>query len=248
MQVQSGKGYNLNVSLFERLVQERLQYTSLRTQHRMRPEISQPVRQLMYGYLKDHVRTHGRSPILGVGSSVPSISGPLARTKNSAFLVAHAWPEQADNSAGVAALDSKSRVNGLEAAMVVKVLKYILQQGYGGGEVVVLTPYLGQLRVLRECMRRDRIQDVADERDEADLERQGLEMQVRSSRHCNGSSCVCKAALARANGLDHPGHASCRGCQLHSSSATAVHAPPFLVVGIHVCSRVQRFCLLVRGK
>lgn len=166
------------MSLFERLVNERLAYTALQTQHRMRPEISRPVRDLMYSHLKDHHRTHGRNPILGVGSSVPAVSTALAHTKNSAFLVGHAWPEQADNSAGVAALDSQSKVNASEAAMVVKILRYVLQQGYGAGEVVVLTPYLGQHRVLRECMRRDRIHDIASERDEADLERQGLEMEV----------------------------------------------------------------------
>lgn len=193
--MQSGKGYNLNVSLFERLVNERLAYTALQTQHRMRPEISRPVRDLMYSHLKDHHRTHGRNPILGVGSSVPAVSTALAHTKNSAFLVGHAWPEQADNSAGVAALDSQSKVNASEAAMVVKILRYVLQQGYGAGEVVVLTPYLGQHRVLRECMRRDRIHDIASERDEADLERQGLEMEVcipfRNPPSCSVTTGLC---------------------------------------------------------
>eukprot|EP00892_Ulva_mutabilis_P006560 jgi/Ulvmu1/4276/UM197_0003.1 len=174
LQVQSGKGHDLNVSLFERLIQERLPLTSLQTQHRMRPEISSPVRLLTYPNLQDHARTHGRAPLRGVGSTAAAISQQLARTANSAFLVAHAWPEKDDKGAGVAALDSKSRVNIPEAAMVVKVLRYVLQQGYGGGEVVVLTPYLGQLRVLREYMRRDGIQDLADERDEDDMERLGL--------------------------------------------------------------------------
>lgn len=165
------------MSLFERLINERLPYTALQTQHRMRPEISRPVRALTYPRLADHPKTLAREPVVGVGNS-GALAALLARTNNSAFLVAHAWPEQADSGAGVAALDSKSRVNVLEAAMVVKILRYVLQQGYGGGEVVVLTPYLGQLRVLRECMRKDGIQDLADERDEAELEKHGLEMEV----------------------------------------------------------------------
>eukprot|EP00892_Ulva_mutabilis_P000792 jgi/Ulvmu1/10713/UM067_0040.1 len=177
LQVQSGKGHNLNVSLFERLVQARLQYTSLQTQHRMRPEISEPVRQLMYDHLRDHQRTLGRSPLLGVGSSTPVLAALLRKTKSSAFMVAHSWPEQSDSGPGATGMDSKTRVNAPEAAMVVSILRYVLQQGYGGGEVVVLTPHLGQLRVLRECMRRDGIQDLADERDEKALEQQGLEMQ-----------------------------------------------------------------------
>ena len=178
MQVQSGNGHDLNVSLFERLIGEALPFTALQTQHRMRPEISAPVRLLTYPNLRDHHRTHNRDPLVGVGSSTACTGPQLAHTKISAFLVAHCWTERADTGAGVTALDSKSRVNVLEAAMVVKVLRYMLQQGYGGGEVVVLTPYLGQLRVLREYMRLDGIQDLADERDEEDLERHGLEMEV----------------------------------------------------------------------
>ena len=181
------------MSLFERLVHDRLEFTSLATQHRMRPEIAAPVRQLMYSHLEDHPNTEGRSPLLGVGSSTPAVTLPLGKTRNSAFLVAHSWSEQADSGAGVAALDSKSRVNMPEAAMVVKILRYVLQQGYGGGEVVVLTPYLGQLRVLRECMRRERIQDIADERDEADLEKQGIEMEVctHAAMCCNTTRMFC---------------------------------------------------------
>lgn len=175
--MQSGKGHDLNVSLFERLINERLAYTSLRTQHRMRPEISRPVRELTYPNLIDHTKTLARKTMAGVGNS-GALAPLLARTNSSAFLVAHAWPEQADTGAGVAALDSKSRVNELEAAMVVKILRYMLQQGYAGGEVVVLTPYLGQLRMLRQCMRKDGIQDIADERDEEEQERHGLEMEV----------------------------------------------------------------------
>lgn len=36
--------------------------------------------------------------------------------------------------------------------MVVKIVKYLKQQGYSLGEITVLTPYLGQLTGLREAL------------------------------------------------------------------------------------------------
>jgi superfamily I DNA and/or RNA helicase len=72
-------------------------------------------------------------------------------------------------------LESASSVNIVEAYMVVRSLRYVLQQGYKHNEVVVLTPYLGQLRKLRQIMRQDGIQEVAGQRDEEALEAQGLQ-------------------------------------------------------------------------
>lgn len=42
------------------------------------------------------------------------------------------------------------QVNLHEVAMVRAVVRYLLQQGYGPGQVVVLTPYLGQLLELQK--------------------------------------------------------------------------------------------------
>jgi hypothetical protein len=159
--VQSGKGYDLNRSLFERLIQEGITYKALSQQHRMRPEIAAPVRKLMYPHLTDAPTTSAR----------PYLRGTRSR---SVMLLSHTWPERADTDAGVASMDSASRINGREAEYVVAVLKYVLQQGYSAGEVVVLTPYLGQLRLIRAKMRNSGIADVLDERDEDNLEAAGL--------------------------------------------------------------------------
>lgn len=169
MQIQSGKGFDLNVSVFERLVQEGIQYQALRCQHRMQPAISKAVRELTYDNLEDADHVHGREALKGVGEAAA----------NSVFFVAHGWPERADADAGVASMDSASRVNIFESLMVVRTLKYMLQQGYGMHEIVILTPYLGQLRLLMTHMREQGIDEMADKRDEDELERQGLELEVR---------------------------------------------------------------------
>ena len=72
----------------------------------------------------------------------------------------------------------KSKSNLHEAQLVVEICRYLLLQGYGARQLVVLTPYLGQLMLLLRAMRRD-LADVtsfsdafADEADEQELARE----------------------------------------------------------------------------
>ena len=50
-------------------------------------------------------------------------------------------------------------------------------------EIVILTPYLGQLRTIMVHMREQDIAEMADRRDEEELERQGMELEVRFMNH-----------------------------------------------------------------
>lgn len=174
--MQSGKGFDLNVSLFERLVGQGIQFEPLGRQHRMQPAISKVVRYLTYPDLEDAEHVHGRDPLLGVGSQACGV-----QPTDSVFLVAHTWAERADTDAGVTSMDSASRANVFESLMVVKVVKYVLQQGYSMSEIVVLTPYLGQLRLLMQHMWQHGIAQMADERDTDDLVKQGLQLEVRGA-------------------------------------------------------------------
>jgi superfamily I DNA and/or RNA helicase len=173
LQIQSGEGYDLNVSLFERLVKEGIQFQALGRQHRMQPAISRIVRDLTYPHLEDAEHVHDRQPLLGVGSEAYGL-----KPTDSVFLVSHEWAESADADAGASAMDSASRVNVFESLMVIKILKYVLQQGYSMQEVVVLTPYLGQLRMLMQHMQEQRISEMADKRDVDEMERQGIQVEV----------------------------------------------------------------------
>lgn len=134
--VEKGDGYNLNVSLFERLVVSGVPHTTLQEQHRMRPEISTLVRSLTYPELKDAKSTHGRPALRGFQDNV--------------IFVSHHCPEVnagrlADRRDG----DTKSsKENAYEADMILKCVRYLGQQGYGTDDMVILTPYLGQLYLL----------------------------------------------------------------------------------------------------
>lgn len=68
--VERGEGYDLNRSLFERLVLQGYPHMTLREQHRMRPEISTLIRKLTYPELVDAPTTKNRSNLRGVPDNV----------------------------------------------------------------------------------------------------------------------------------------------------------------------------------
>jgi hypothetical protein len=72
--VEKGDGYDLNVSLFERLVLSGVPHTILNKQHRMRPEISSLVRALTYPDLEDVDKTQGRPALRGFQNNVIFVS------------------------------------------------------------------------------------------------------------------------------------------------------------------------------
>ena len=59
------KNYNLDVSMFERLIKNGFDFVTLITQRRMRPEISK-VMKLIYPDLEDHSSVENRQCIRGI--------------------------------------------------------------------------------------------------------------------------------------------------------------------------------------
>jgi replication-associated recombination protein RarA len=141
--VEKGDGYDLNVSLFERLVLNGVPHTTLSKQHRMRPEISSLVRALTYPELEDAEKTQGRPDLRGFQSNVVFVSH--SRPELNAVMVA----DRRDGGA------NSSKENLYEAEMVLKCVRYLGQQGYGTEDIVVLTPYLGQLYLLVNTLSRE---------------------------------------------------------------------------------------------
>lgn len=76
----SGGGYQLDCSLFERLVLNKLPSATLGTQHRMRPEISEFVRTQTYPTLKDHESVQNFANIRGVISNAVFIDHQFPET------------------------------------------------------------------------------------------------------------------------------------------------------------------------
>ena len=158
--VERGDGYDLNKSLFERLVGG-YPHTTLAKQHRMRPEISDLVKCLTYPDLQDDAKTLNRPHIRGLQSDV--------------IFFKHSHPEvELENLADRRDEGSKvSRQNRFEAEMVLKTVRYLAQQGYGTDKQVVLTPYVGQLGLLVKYLRADH-DPVLNDLDSFDLVRAGL--------------------------------------------------------------------------
>lgn len=135
---------------------------SLRQQHRMRPEIAEPVKCLSYPTLQNGPGTEGRAPLLGIDSSFSA--------HGSAFLLAHQWPEEQERRSAAAepsASATASMVNEQEARLVVAVVQWLLKQGYSLADIAVLTPYLGQKRLLCRLMRTARVAQLGEHAPEA---------------------------------------------------------------------------------
>ncbi|ETS74368.1 hypothetical protein PFICI_14234 [Pestalotiopsis fici W106-1] len=165
--VEKGDGYNLNMSMFERMILQGHGYTTLSKQHRMHPEISCLPRALTYPSLLDGPFT----------SEHPFIRGLQDRV----IFVDHDRPETASAvlSDKQDSKTSSSKQNDFEAQMVLRLVRYLAQQGYGTDKMVVLTPYLGQLRLLRDILKQEN-DPILNDLDSAPLIQAGLLTQAAS--------------------------------------------------------------------
>lgn len=143
LSVEKGAGYDLNRSLFERLILAGQEHSTLHKQHRMHPEISQLVRFMTYPNLEDGEKTLNRPQIRGLSDRVTFVN--------------HHAPESSANELGdrLDENQTSSKENKFEAQMILKTVKFLAQQGYKTENIVILTPYLGQLRLLRDMLSRD---------------------------------------------------------------------------------------------
>lgn len=134
-----GTHYGLEVSLFERLVNNGFQCATLAYQHRMRPEISSLVHPHIYPDLKDHDSVLHFSDVKGM--------------KHNLYFISHVQQEM-DNE------DLKSPSNEHEACFLSSLCKYLFQQGYTAEQITALTPYTGQVICLKNAFRKYGIRGV----------------------------------------------------------------------------------------
>ena len=161
LSIAKGTGYNLDVSLFERLVRKGYPHEVLSQQHRMRPEFSSLVKHLTYPDLTDAAQTKERPDIRGIQDNLIFLNHE--HQEDSATDI----PDPRDNTI------SSSRKNLFEARMALRCVRYLAQQGYGTKDIVVLTPYLAQLRLLIEALGKEN-DPVLNDMDSYDLVRAGL--------------------------------------------------------------------------
>ncbi|KIY50066.1 P-loop containing nucleoside triphosphate hydrolase protein [Fistulina hepatica ATCC 64428] len=159
--VEKGEGYDLNRSLFERLVLRNYPHKTLISQHRMRPEIAQLMRDLTYRDLTDAPSTLNRPIVRGLRDNVIFMDHRQPEDEHTQI------SDTRDNGS------TSSKQNTFEVDMVLKIVRYLGQQGYGTDKIVVLTPYLGQLHKLRDALVKEN-DPVLNDLDSFDLVRAGL--------------------------------------------------------------------------
>ena len=141
---ESGKNYDLDISLFERLTLAKMDSVMLHCQRRMAPEISEVLRKHMYDNLEDSVEVNNHPQPRGIANRVNFFD--------------HDHHEEGEGEQG------SSKQNKFEADMVVRLAQYFVRQGYLPSQIAVLTPYVGQILDIRSKLRARRMTVFVDER------------------------------------------------------------------------------------
>ncbi|KAJ5653266.1 ATP binding protein [Penicillium lividum] len=127
----AGPPFYLDISMFERLIGNNMPYVMLREQRRMIPEVRKLLHPI-YGELHDHPSVLEYPLIPGMG-------------KIRSFFFTHGWPEQGDSLF--------SKLNEMEAAMIVELYVYLIMNGTPGRNITILTFYNGQRKLLYKLIR-----------------------------------------------------------------------------------------------
>lgn len=124
--------FNLDISLFERLVRNGIEQKTLLRQRRMRPTISALIKPI-YPKLENH-------PYV---TSYPNVKG----VSNNVFFLHHTNLEVKNE-------DSMSKSNPFEFQFLTKFCNYLLLQGYKSEQITVLSAYSAQIHLLRKEFRK----------------------------------------------------------------------------------------------
>ena len=127
--------FKLKISLFERMINNKVPCEILENQHRMRPSISRLLRHI-YPTLRDDVTVQEYDSVRGVGSNI--------------FFLNHNYPENLIE-------DTMSHYNEHEAKLIVGFCKYLLLQGYDQKQITMLTTYSGQLYKIKQLMNQEQM-------------------------------------------------------------------------------------------
>nr|XP_053646669.1 NFX1-type zinc finger-containing protein 1-like [Cherax quadricarinatus] len=129
------KKFNLETSLFERMIKNKIGYETLEYQHRMRPSISRLLVPSIYPHLKDHSSVHSYPHVKGIAADV--------------FFITHSHHENLGKDE-----DSSSHENPHEGELVMALCRHLMLQGYDPTDITILTPYTGQFFLLRKIQRK----------------------------------------------------------------------------------------------
>ena len=131
--------YNLSISLFERLVMKQMSQATLEIQHRMRPGIARLVCPHVYEKLLNHESVEKYPDIRGISKNL--------------FFIRHTEPESEHPNL-------LSYQNEFEAKYIAGLCAHLLRLGYSPSQITILTPYVGQLLMLRNKMPKSKFEGV----------------------------------------------------------------------------------------
>ncbi|XP_078271702.1 NFX1-type zinc finger-containing protein 1-like [Rhinoraja longicauda] len=123
--------FNLEISLFERLIRMDVPFVRLDYQHRMRPEIATLITPHIYAKLENTESVKKYENIKGISTNL--------------YFIEHQEPEDKIT-------EGKSFQNSHEAHFVKFLCEYFIQQEYKPSQITILTTYSGQLFCLRKIM------------------------------------------------------------------------------------------------
>lgn len=177
----SGKGFDLDVSMLERVVTSGVQipFVTLSTQWRMTPIVSDLIRAPIYPDLRDAPKVSTYPPVPGLPHRV--------------FFMSHTEKENSD-----AQQETKSKTNAYEAEFAVALARYLILQGeFKDQEITILAPYLGQVALIKRILGATAF---LGERDREDLDRLGVDVQELEGEGAEGagpSTAVPSRAMVR---------------------------------------------------
>eukprot|EP01117_Protostelium_nocturnum_P020694 TRINITY_DN9444_c0_g1_i1.p1 TRINITY_DN9444_c0_g1~~TRINITY_DN9444_c0_g1_i1.p1 ORF type:complete len:229 (+),score=46.88 TRINITY_DN9444_c0_g1_i1:1-687(+) len=137
-------------------------FSILGKQHRMHPDISVIIKEIIYPRLMDAPSVFNHPLVKGLQDRLVFIDHRNLETK-----------QNDKGSIQSAESDGLSKVNQFEVDMIVKIVHYLIQQGYNVKQMVVLTPYLGQLMLISKALKKNFTVEL-DEMDVQDLSTAGM--------------------------------------------------------------------------
>jgi len=123
------RDYHLDLSMMERLINNGLSYTTLTMQNRMRPEFADLLLDIYPGLQSNLARVDSNKPANCIGQSM--------------YFWSHREPE----------LNERSFTNKAEAERAVRLALFLIDQGYRPSQITILSPYLGQVRLIRQMVK-----------------------------------------------------------------------------------------------
>jgi len=134
--------YQLDVSLFERLICGGMQPMRLGVQHRMRAEVARLIAPSIYAHLENHSSVYDHPHVPGVGRDV--------------FFYHHMHPEKEDGT---------SYFNPHEASMALGLALYLCRdQGLPAHSITILATYASQMHLISNIRKQSKWQPLRNTR------------------------------------------------------------------------------------